>query len=199
MEGSSFIRTNQIDAELTVEEPMKTSSISLLVAFFVFPLLPFSCGKDLEREPDEVTYFPAGCDTLFLNLHEGLVNGLYPTAPQELIKYKMPCFSGSTDDSSEYNCGGGVFYQRQDLFFYTFRNYLEVGKGFPGKTSYPRFFNYKKPQVEALLGKPSESPTPDIYLYDMEYGCLRVHFAIQDVNYVGIHLVPCSAIDYCEN
>ena len=34
-------------------------------------------------------------------------------------------------------CGGGVFYKAQDIYFYTGRDYVEIGPKFKGKLSWP--------------------------------------------------------------
>lgn len=53
------------------------------------------------------------------------------------VKKAFPCFTSTEDDGPAAKCGGYVFYKDKDIYFYTGRNYVEVGEKFNGKLSLP--------------------------------------------------------------
>jgi hypothetical protein len=73
------------------------------------------------------------CPAFVLNLDNGTLNSLKPTASQQQIKAKLPCFTGVTENGSGTNCGGGVFYLNDAIFFYTGLKVLNIRDGFKGK------------------------------------------------------------------
>jgi hypothetical protein len=62
-----------------------------------------------------------------VNILDGKVNEVLPTAVGQ-IKERLPCFT-SAEESTTAKCGGGVF-QRRDIYFYTSRDYVEIGPKF---------------------------------------------------------------------
>jgi hypothetical protein len=77
------------------------------------------------------------CPSFTVNILDGKVNGLLPTVTIGLIKEKLPCFTSTEAETAAAKCGGGVFYKNRDIYFYTGRDYVEIGPKFKGKLSLP--------------------------------------------------------------
>ncbi|MEX0967996.1 MAG: hypothetical protein WD077_12210 [Bacteroidia bacterium] len=162
-----------------------------------FPLLVMiSCGGQRITEDDRIV--EPRCDSIFLDTEQGTLNGLTPDMPQEIIKEQLPCFTGDTPDSSDFNCGGGVFFRDRGFFFYTFLKFIEIRKGFGGRSTHDLLLGKTPGDVRELYGRPSEFSPPDFYLYPMGYGCLRINFLSNTVTKVAVHYVPCEEVETCE-
>ncbi len=70
------------------------------------------------------------CTSLTLDLLTGTLNGIRPDDSQEKIKQVLPCYTGETEEGDWANYGGGIFYLKHDMYFYTHRDYIEVRDGF---------------------------------------------------------------------
>ena len=77
------------------------------------------------------------CPAFTVDLLSGKVNDLRSTATVGQIKEKLPCFTGAEAEATTAKCGGGVFYKDRDIYFYTARDYVEIGPKFKGKLSLP--------------------------------------------------------------
>lgn len=77
------------------------------------------------------------CPTLTVDILDGKVNDLNSTATIGEIKGKLPCFTTAETETVTSKCGGGVFYKNNDIYFYTARDYVEIGPKFKGKLSVP--------------------------------------------------------------
>lgn len=77
------------------------------------------------------------CPTLTVDILDGKVNDLRSTATIGEIKGKLPCFTTAETETTTAKCGGGVFYKNNDIYFYTARDYVEIGPKFKGKLSVP--------------------------------------------------------------
>jgi hypothetical protein len=77
------------------------------------------------------------CDLITVDLLDGKVNGVRPDYNSAIIKKALPCFSSEEPEDATSKCGGGVFYKDKDLYFYTGRDYVEIGDKFKGKLSVP--------------------------------------------------------------
>ncbi|HLG39577.1 MAG TPA: hypothetical protein VI461_07905 [Chitinophagaceae bacterium] len=80
----------------------------------------------------------AVCPAFTVDILKGRVNTeLMTTSSIGQIKAKFPCFTRAEDESDSAKCGGGVFYKDKDIYFYTARDYIEIGPNFKGKLSVP--------------------------------------------------------------
>jgi hypothetical protein len=79
----------------------------------------------------------ATCPAFTIDILDGKVNDLRSTATVGQIKEKFPCFSGAEAENATAKCGGGVFFKDRDIYFYTARDYVEIGPKFKGKLSLP--------------------------------------------------------------
>lgn len=77
------------------------------------------------------------CPPFNVNILDGKVNDILPTYTVGQIKQRLPCFTSAEEESETAKCGGGVFYKDKDIYFYTARNYVEIGPKFKGKLSLP--------------------------------------------------------------
>lgn len=97
----------------------------LLIAIAAVTIVQAQTGKSVKATKP--------CPAFVLNLDNGTLNNLKPTATQQQIKTKLPCFTGDTKNGSATNCGGGVFYLKDDVFFYTQLKAINIRKDFTGK------------------------------------------------------------------
>lgn len=76
------------------------------------------------------------CPVFKIDVLEGILNDNLSAAsmPGE-VKGFFPCFTTETPEAD--NSCGGVFYKDKDIYFYTGRDYIEIGQNFKGKLSLP--------------------------------------------------------------
>src|SRR5215510_4264215 len=79
----------------------------------------------------------ATCASLYVDILDGKVNGIKPTITIPELEEKLPCFTSADEEQGNSKCGGGVYYKDKDLYFYTKRDYVEIGEKFQGKLSIP--------------------------------------------------------------
>jgi len=78
------------------------------------------------------------CPDIVVDILDGIINGtVLPTSTVGYVKKSLPCFSGFEDVGTTAKCGAGVFYKDKDVYFYTDRDYIEIGPAFKGKLSIP--------------------------------------------------------------
>lgn len=136
------------------------------------------------------------CSNLVLNLEKGKLNKLFPTASQEEVKKIFPCYTGASEDGAKFNCGGGVFFLKNDFFFYTGRNYIETRTEFTGKFK-PDISAVAQADIETKLGKAALKPDANTYLFERKYGTLRVEYANGKLSKVAVHAVAPKAVKLC--
>ncbi len=78
------------------------------------------------------------CPVIKIDILDGKVNGtIIPASTVGQIKLKLPCFTSFEEEGTSAKCGAGVFYKDKDLYFYTTRDYIEIGPAFKGMLSIP--------------------------------------------------------------
>src|ERR1700750_851218 len=75
------------------------------------------------------------CPDFYVDILNGTVNDIKPSYTPNEIKEKFPCFTSAEDESESAKCGGGIYFKDKDIYFYTKRDYIEVGPKFTGRTS----------------------------------------------------------------
>jgi len=148
------------------------------------------------------------CDSLVLNLDKGTLNGLKPTATQQQIKAKLPCFTGVTKDGDAFNCGGGIFYLNHDVFFYTTLDIINVRDEFAGKMTWKgkplNIWGSTIDEVESIFGANPEISTESDdeenfhVIYKMKWGSLRIEFQGGEVAELIISLKKPALTKACE-
>jgi len=94
------------------------------------------------------------CPEFDVDILDGIINGnTLPTSTVGQIKLNLPCFTSFEDEGTSAKCGGGVFYKDKDIYFYTTRNYIEIGPAFKGKLSIP-LMGASRDGLFKLLGSP---------------------------------------------
>ena len=108
---------------------------------FDFEHVSLAFGQEQEKNP---------CDKLYLDLKKGTLNGMMGTASMEEVKKAFPCFTGDTEENSDgMNCGGGVFFLKNDFNIYTKQDFIRVKEGFSGQLS--------SPEVIEILVEPNDT------------------------------------------
>lgn len=154
-------------------------------------------GKVKDRADGKPKVKP--CKKIQVNLTSGTVNGVKPTALMDVVKKKLPCYTGESEEGEVFNCGGGVFYLNDDIYFYTGRDYIEIREKFTGKTE-PSLLGTYRDEVKSILGVPDkEIDGGRILIYKKAYGALRVVFNMDDKCVeIGIHAVAPADVKLCE-
>jgi len=113
-------------------------------------------------------------DQIVVDVLNGTVNEIKPNLGENEIKELLPCFTSSEDEGPTAKCGGGVFFKDKDLYFYTKRDYIEIGPKFTGKISI-KLLGSKRGSMFSQLGNPKIKD--DLWeAYEMQYGTLVLHF-----------------------
>lgn len=168
-----------------IEDPVLRSRITRYVANpESIPALP----------TDPFASRPA-CPKVTLDIQQGTLNGLPPTTSQGVVKATLPCWTGDTPDGSSFNFGGGVFFLKDDFYFYTGRNYIEVRRDFKGIVT-PSILGLTSAEVRSHFGEPiSVSGAPNTWmLFSRRSGCLRVVLENNRVKAIAVHAHPCESI-----
>ncbi|MEY3444047.1 MAG: hypothetical protein RLZZ519_2328 [Bacteroidota bacterium] len=141
------------------------------------------------------------CPEIVVNIKKGTINKLKPTTTMDKIEAALPCFTGVTQESEGYNCGGGVFFINHDFYAYTGRDYWEIRKEFKGSWD-TRLLNLKPADLEFRYGEPvreEKIPGFKVQFFAQKYGCLRVQFSVESgrSEEIGIHYLPAEKVELC--
>jgi hypothetical protein len=94
------------------------------ILFFFIALLPFSLAAQLKTT--------AACPNMVVDILEGNVDGLPPSATAGHVKSTFPCYNRSSD-----KCGETLFYDDRKVSWFTGRGYVEIREGFKGRLTVP--------------------------------------------------------------
>jgi len=115
----------------------------------------------------------AVCPPFKVDIMDGNVNELYPRSAIEEIKTTFPCATDITELGTGSKCAG-VFFKDKDIYFYTERNYIEIGEHFKGKLS-PALMGVSRSNLFKLLGSPKLKDT-NWDAFQMGYGTLVLYY-----------------------
>ena len=116
------------------------------------------------------------CPDFYVDILNGTVNEIKPNYTPNEIKEKFPCFTSAVEESNEAKCGGGVFFKDKDIYFYTKRDYIEIGPKFVGKTSL-LLLGTKRNSLFKSLGNPKMKD--DLWdAFETQYGTLVLHYDV---------------------
>ena len=140
------------------------------------------------------------CPDFYVDVLNGTVNDLKPNYTQNEIKEKFPCFTSAEDESAEAKCGGGIYFKDKDIFFYTKRDYIEIGPKFLGKTSI-LLLGTKRNSLFKSLGNPKMKD--DLWdAFQTQYGTLVLHYdvpgAAGKVKFFQFSTLPTEQLNLCE-
>ncbi len=140
------------------------------------------------------------CPDFYVDVLNGTVNGAKPNSGYNELKEKFPCFTSAVEESNEAKCGGGIFFKDKDIYFYTKRDYIEIGPKFIGKTSIP-VLGAKRNSFFNTLGNPKVKD--DLWdAYETQFGTLVLHFDVAGPNgkvkYFQFSTLGPDGIQLCE-
>ena len=139
----------------------------------------------------------AVCPVFLVNILDGRVNELDPNSSIGEIKSKLPCFSGTEEETTSSKCGGGVFYKDRDIDFYTGRDYVEIREKFKGKLSIP-LMGVSRNSLFKWLGHPKIKDV-NWDAFQMSYGTLILYYnKAGKINKLQFSTKSTEAIRLCE-
>jgi len=138
------------------------------------------------------------CPAIEINILDGIVNGnILPTSTVGFIKNTLPCFTSFEDEGTTAKCGAGVFYKDKDVYFYTTRDYIEIGPNFKGKLSVP-LMGLPRNSLFKILGSPQ---IKDVSwdAFQTSYGILILYYNKESkVDKIQFSTQSASSIKLCE-
>jgi hypothetical protein len=141
----------------------------------------------------------AACPGFNIDILRGRINetlNIKSTAGE--FKSIFPCFTSAEDESAGAKCGGGVFFKDKDIYFYTGRDYIEIGEKFKGKLSVP-LIGAPRNGMFKWLGNPYLKDT-NFDVYQTAYGIIILYFnKANKVNKIQFSVEGVNTIKLCEN
>jgi hypothetical protein len=138
------------------------------------------------------------CKEINVDLLDGIINKtLLPTSTVGQIKLNLPCFTSFEEEGTSAKCGAGVFYKDKDIYFYTTRDYIEIGPAFKGKLSLP-LMGAPRNGLFKLLGSPK---IKDVKwdAFQTGYGILILYYnGASRVNKIQFSTMSANTIKLCE-
>ncbi|MEO8821766.1 MAG: hypothetical protein ABI267_07735 [Ginsengibacter sp.] len=137
------------------------------------------------------------CPDINVNILSGTVNGVItPTSNAAQVKKNLVCFS-SFEEDPKTKCGASVFYKDKDIYFYTTRNYVEIGPNFKGTLSIP-LMGAARDGLFKTLGDP-EIKQPEWDAFKTAYGILILYYDKQSkVDKIQFSTKSTATIQLCE-
>lgn len=135
------------------------------------------------------------CGTLSIDWLGGTVNGIRPDFTLARIKEKLPCFSTVEEENAGGKCGGKVEF-KEDIRFFTSRDYAEVGEKFKGKQSFP-LLGAKRGSLYKYLGNP-QLKDPEWDAFQTAYGIIVLYYKGGVVKKVRFSTKSVDTIQLCE-
>jgi hypothetical protein len=176
-QGQGVIQTAMVQPAVTPQPPVQP----------VQPVQPLQPIKPVSQQintpavpvnnsAQEQKLRPGNCPALVFDLVRGTVNEVAPTASQPEIIRRLPCATGSTEEGSTANNGGGVFFGKHEVYFYTLRDFIEVRRGFAGRLNpaIPQEADIEQ-RAQAIITqlKPKKIFVSNGTIFaEMPYGCL---------------------------
>ena len=161
-----------------------------IIAFLFFMIWCAFAPAQLKTTPK--------CPDFNIDILEGRVNkNILPTSTVGQIKLNLPCFTGFEEEGTSAKCGAGVFYKDKDIFFYTTRDYIEIGPAFKGTLSIP-LIGAPRTNLFKWLGPPQiKDVSWDAFL--TAYGVLILYYNDEaKVNKIQFSTKTASTIQLCE-
>lgn len=137
------------------------------------------------------------CPEFSVDVLGGKINSLPITSTNGQIKTKFPCFSSVEEETTTAKCGASVFYKTKDIYFFTARDYVEIGAGFKGKLSVP-LMGAARNSLFKLLGYPKIKDV-NWDAYQTMYGILILYFnKAGKINKIQMSTQSAEMIKLCE-
>src|SRR5438045_4580618 len=160
------------------------------IILFVFTLILCSgASAQLKATP--------GCPEINVDILDGIINHkLQPSSTVDQIKLNLPCFTSFQQENNSDNCGPGVFYKEKDIYFYTNRDYIEIGPAFKGKLSLP-LMGAPRTGLFKMLGQP-QIKDMNWDAFKTNYGVLILYYKAGKVNKIKFSTQSANSIQLCE-
>lgn len=137
------------------------------------------------------------CPTITVDILDGKVNGMEPDFTQAQIKKALPCVSREEPETKDSKCGGGLFYKDKDIYFYTGRDYVEIGPAFKGRLSIPLMGAARNGLFRWLGNASIKDKNWDAYT--TAYGVLILYFnKANRINKIQFSSQTAATIQLCE-
>ena len=137
------------------------------------------------------------CPPFAVDVLSGRVNELPINSTVGQIKLKLPCFTSAEDESATAKCGGGVFFKDKDIYFYTNRDYIEIGPSFKGKLSLPLMGAGRTALFKWLGNAKIKDVNWDAY--ETAYGLMIVYFTkANKINKIQMTNQSAETLKLCE-
>ena len=139
----------------------------------------------------------AKCPDFEVDILDGKVNAaIKPDFPTDRLKLLLPCFT-SAEEKETAKCGTTVFYKDRDIYFYTQRDYIEIGPKFKGKLSIP-LIGAQRNSLFKWLGNPIMKDDK-WQAYRMSYGTMVLQFdGANKVKQIQMSTLGPDALTLCE-
>lgn len=137
------------------------------------------------------------CPEFVVDILDGRIGELDPRSTIGQIKEKFPCFTSVEEESAATGCGGAVFFKTKDIYFYTARNYIEIGPSFKGKLTIP-LLGAARNNLFKWLGHPM---IKDVSwdAFQTSYGILLLYYnKANKINKIRFSTESASTIKLCE-
>lgn len=174
----------------TIHPPLFIKINSMKKALFIFGFL-YSALASAQLKTTPV------CPGFVVDILDGRIGDIDPRSTVGQVKAKFPCFTSAEPETDSARCGGGVFYKDKDIYFYTGRNYVEIGPAFKGKLSVP-LMGAARGSFFKTLGHPM---IKDVSwdAYQTSYGLLLLYFnKAGKVNKIRFSTETAGSIKLCE-
>ncbi|MEO9005119.1 MAG: hypothetical protein ABI288_10295 [Ginsengibacter sp.] len=161
--------------------------------FITFFSVLFLCFQGQAQLKKTIT-----CPDINIDILGGSINkNIFPTSTVGQIKLNIPCFTSFQEDTTTAGCGGNVMYKDKDVYFYTGRDYVEIGPAFKGKLSIP-LIGASRNDLFKWLGAPQiKDITWDAF--QTQYGILILYYDKDNkVNKIQFSTQTANTIHLCE-
>ncbi len=137
------------------------------------------------------------CPALVVNIMEGNVNGIQPNFTGGQIEKAFPCYTDNQPEGDSSKCGGLISFTDKDIYFYTGRDYVEIGEKFTGKLSIP-LMGAARADLFKWLGYPQiKDITWDAF--QTAYGVLVVYYnKAGKINKIQMSTKKAQTLKLCE-
>ncbi len=162
---------------------------TIVLCFFTLMIFN-ACSAQLKTTPK--------CPDIDIDILDGIINKvLLPTSTVGQVKLNLPCFTSFEEVGTTATCGAGVFYKDKDVYFFTDRNYVEIGPAFKGNLSVP-LIGAKRDALFKLLGDP--------VIKDVKWDAFRTSYGIlilyydeaSKINKIQLSTKSVNTIKLCE-
>lgn len=138
------------------------------------------------------------CPEITVDILTGRVNGIKPDVPFVEIKKLLSCYQfAAIEESDSAKCGGGIFFKDKDLYFYTRRDYIEVGEKFKGKLTVP-LLGATRASMFGRFGNPKVKDR-NWDAFQTQYGTLVIYYnAANKANKIQFSTLDTNLLSLCE-